>query len=662
MRDYGKLENIQAKLNWLRQESKDPDFTQYLDQMQVVLNKQCASANYLEQEIDNRYKQYQQIMADRMQMIPVQPQSVQDFTEVVQQPRPVAEQVQQIQPATETAQSQFTQQPLPQWAYQQPRKKSSVEFKIGADIFCVIGILFILVAFVMLGVTYMGDLFKGLCVCAIAGALILISELVLRRRMEKLSQCVTGLGICGLYVATLIISSDMLIITAVLFVVNIVAILIPIKRRALGVHTIHMVANTIFTVLVTDRAMHLAADPRQCCLYVLSNILVIGLIFRVMLRGAQKKRIAGIPCKDQGYIALYCVMLFVQTGTFANLVMQLSRGSMVGDLGLSANLWNYIFAASYLIPALISFLALMKRPEKWIAYYGVLLMALLTYGLSDHQTERVFCLLGIFAVCKLLSGVSVLKVSEVVVTGLVAFCSLFYVGGDDWYGIAFVGAFALSILTLHYYKVFHQLAITFVLVLFVTVKLINVSLLPSVILGVLFVLLLIFNHVGIWRDKQQKVYNGINLSIMALWCLLAIFVRDYLNSGIMALLGTAVIVLVLRKKYDMEVKNKYLFLMIFLTYMAFISGMEMAVIISSIIMAIAIVSVILGFAMQQKSVRIYGLILSIAVSLKIMFFDFRAMPIMERMLLFFVVGVIILAISCIYIVLEKKMSNRGETL
>ncbi len=763
MKEYGRLENIQVKLNIWRQESKDPNFTQYLNQMQNVLDKQFVSARCLEQDIDQNYRQYLQYfqagnpiqvasgeasvgqgqvcngkLEGIQQKLDKLRQESQDpnFTQYLEQMQTVlTNQGNSAKSLEEDINSKYAMylqyfprvpvqsQPKPQTFPQQMQsqtvapRKSSVEYKIGADVFCIIGILFILIAFVMMGINYMGDLFKGVCLYIVFGGLILVSELLLRKRAEKLSHAVTGLGICGLYASTMINGTlwenfntivsalitvvitllailisrkkdsvilkvisflgcyvsfwpasglgsdlDFSVLTVVLFATGIVSILVPVKKHEIGIHITHLVTNTVFSLSFAYRGWYFDTDMRLCCLFLLSNILIIGLIFKALVNCVEKKKSEGIYCNATDYALLYSVMLFLQSMFFVVCVHWVKEAYLYMDLGLSSEMWGHICLSLFVVLALAFFVVFAKSTYKWIQFYAVVLMLFISYGIWGSTTSFVIANLSIFIVTKILSRIKALRVGDVAITSGTAFIALLYFNMDDWYAYAYVAAFILSVFALKHFKVFHQIMITGVVTVFVAYKMWGISLISSVIVGVLFVFLLVFNHVKFWRDKYQEVYNYINLVIMALWALLAIFEQDYLNSIIMALLGTAVIVLVFSEKYNMEFRFKYLLLAVFWTYMVFASGIKTAVIISSIIMVIAIVCVIVGFVTKQKSVRIYGLALSLLISLKIMFYDFSSTPIMERMLLFFIVGVIILSISCIYIMLEKKMANRGENI
>ena len=106
-----------------------------------------------------------------------------------------------------------------------------------------------------------------------------------------------------------------------------------------------------------------------------------------------------------------------------------------------------------------------------------------------------------------------------------------------------------------------------------------------------------------------------------------------------------------------EFKHRELILVIFLTYMALIVKTNIPVINSILIMLIALVSVTAGFVKKDKPVRIYGLVLSLCTCGKIALYDYWGAPILQKTILFFVVGVIALVIAGIYIILEKKCNE-----
>ena len=118
------------------------------------------------------------------------------------------------QPVQSVAPQQYVQQsaqlmPVQQYI-QQPQqppakgKRKNIEFAVGAGVLSVVGILFVLTAFVLLSIYYMNDMLKGICLYVIAAAGILFSELYLERKKPKFAVGFTGLGICSLYLLTMV--------------------------------------------------------------------------------------------------------------------------------------------------------------------------------------------------------------------------------------------------------------------------------------------------------------------------------------------------------------------------------------------------------------------------------------------------------------------------
>ena len=81
---------------------------------------------------------------------------------------------------------------------------------------------------------------------------------------------------------------------------------------------------------------------------------------------------------------------------------------------------------------------------------------------------------------------------------------------------------------------------------------------------------------------------------------------------------------------------------------------------SILIAILASVAIGAGFYRKDKGVRVYGLILMICVALKLILFDFYQSSAGTRILVFFVVGILILGISFVYIFLEKKQMEKEQ--
>ena len=136
-----------------------------------------------------------------------------------------------------------------------------------------------------------------------------------------------------------------------------------------------------------------------------------------------------------------------------------------------------------------------------------------------------------------------------------------------------------------------------------------------------------------------------------------VYRNSYITYLCMFVFVLAYLVLTLQEKYYKNFKHRELILVIFLTYMALIVKTNIPVINSILIMLIALVSVTAGFVKKDKPVRIYGLVLSLCTCGKIALYDYWGAPILQKTILFFVVGVIALVIAGIYIILEKKCNE-----
>ena len=82
-----------------------------------------------------------------------------------------------------------------------------------------------------------------------------------------------------------------------------------------------------------------------------------------------------------------------------------------------------------------------------------------------------------------------------------------------------------------------------------------------------------------------------------------------------------------------------------------------AIVNSILLMLNALICVGMGFYIRDKALRIYGLVLSLLVCGKLVLYDFAGSNALQRMIVFFIVGLIALAIASIYMILEKNMQK-----
>lgn len=169
----GVLEQLRERIYELKMESRDPFFSEYLELLQDRVIKEKHAVDLLSDELDRKYKFYLERMEKQ------------------------AETSLEAEPERNVTVPENT-------PYAVVKKKKDGEFTIGIVAFSVVGVFFLLAAFVMLGRYFMNSFAKGIMMYAVPLVLCLFSEALVRRRSLKLSRVLTVLGISGLHVATLV--------------------------------------------------------------------------------------------------------------------------------------------------------------------------------------------------------------------------------------------------------------------------------------------------------------------------------------------------------------------------------------------------------------------------------------------------------------------------
>lgn len=675
---------LEQRMETLLAQSRDAYFSEYLAGMLSQLRNRVLTVEYVSAEVNRAYAMYVQ----RMQAYDAQ----------------LAAQAQAVAQEQTTAQAQ------------EDYGGKRLEFALGAGVLSVVGILFILTAFVMLGMTYMSGMLKGMCLYVIALAILLFSELFLTKKMPKFAIGITGLGICGLYLATLLnslylenfngwvamaaavaisasavllsrkrdsgtikiisftgcyicifligrpyyrligngytreeIAVNFLVTAAIVFIVNVMTVFLPVKKNRTAVHIFQLVANMFFSLIYAC-----AAEFRVPVYYVLfflvSALLTQGLIFYCLER-PKRMDMPKSRGMTAGNIAVYAVsnviLLFV----------------MLVECGRVEKEW-YLHGAmgAFLAVCILLLFLFGKSRLKWIQYWMFCGMALTVYhiGREHHYGESfwmwsVGIYIGVFLAAKLLSRVKILRSSELVITIFAALEAVIFFGRQDLTGaFCFLGAFLLSIAALYYWKSLYEGIFLAVLEAFILINFQN-ELTVAVMLCILFAGIIGFNSIAFFRGQNIRVFNYAGLGCMGCLYLLAAVNKNTLAYTIMLVLGIAFMLLAFCDKYGMNFKIKNLIFIFFLCYMTLIWEVPLPVVKSIILMIIAIGAVIAGFVIRQRRLRMSGLLLALAVSAKLVLWDFPGAATTEKMLLFLIAGLIVLAISGIYIALEKKI-------
>lgn len=651
MNEQGNRERTEQKLSELMRLSKEPYFSRYVAQMKKDLEEGVATPLQVEREADRSYAEYQRRMRDR-----------------------------------EAAQPEL--------------KTKSVEFKIGIHVFSLIGALFILAAFVTFGFYFLKGAFQGICIYMAAFALVLFSELFLRRKMQKFAGVITGIGIGCLYAAnivnylvlhlvngiiavllTLLIAAatiwlsrkrdsvvirligligcyvclypihgfetelSFFVLTVILFIVNVAGVLFPNQSRAAAILAVHAALNVIFTgaLLIIAGLDHVQATY-------LAALLLSSFIFMEIMAFVNRKRE-----KDNEIFIITCI------GSGLLLFMMFLLETITGE-----QLVGLIMAAVTAAVSMLLFLLWEKEDErKWAQVYFAAGLFLLIGAFSDQPVEQTITVGVIFLIARIGNRQRQLTALEAIAAVAVGLTGIGLSGSV----YAYILAALLVLLSFRINKlyVFHEIVTTAsVLVIWFLkcewFRLYNWGMdgkwfYPVAVL-LLMLLFLLFHHLQGLRDKKQEVYNIVSLCFVGIFCLLPLFEGHLWTRIAIMAAGTLAAFLLLRKRYGLYWKGNTLLWAGFFSLYSITGNFGSPVVSSILIMAAAFFLVGIGFRHKEKMERITGLVLAALVCLKLVLYDFREAELLYRMIVFLIVGVMALGISFLYMFLEKKMAQK----
>lgn len=651
MNEQGNRERTEQKLSELMRLSKEPYFSRYVAQMKKDLEEGVATPLQVEREADRSYAEYQRRMRDR-----------------------------------EAAQPEL--------------KTKSVEFKIGIHVFSLIGALFILAAFVTFGFYFLKGAFQGICIYMAAFALVLFSELFLRRKMQKFAGVITGIGIGCLYAAnivnylvlhlvngiiavllTLLIATatiwlsrkrdsvvirligligcyvclypihgfetelSFFVLTVILFIVNVAGVLFPNQSRAAAILAVHAALNVIFTgaLLIIAGLDHVQATY-------LAALLLSSFIFMEIMAFVNRKRE-----KDNEIFIITCI------GSGLLLFMMFLLETITGE-----QLVGLIMAAVTVAVSMLLFLLWEKEDErKWAQVYFAAGLFLLIGAFSDQPVEQTITVGVIFLIARIGNRQRQLTALEAIAAVAVGLTGIGLSGSV----YAYILAALLVLLSFRINKlyVFHEIVTTAsVLVIWFLkcewFRLYNWGMdgkwfYPVAVL-LLMLLFLLFHHLQGLRDKKQEVYNIVSLCFIGIFCLLPLFEGHLWTRIAIMAAGTLAAFLLLRKRYGLYWKGNTLLWAGFFSLYSITGNFGSPVVSSILIMAAAFFLVGIGFRHKEKMERITGLVLAALVCLKLVLYDFREAELLYRMIVFLIVGVMALGISFLYMFLEKKMAQK----
>ncbi len=682
----GILEGLEESIRYMLQESKEPEYTAYLQKMQERAGQQKQQVGLLKAELDRSYQMYLR----RMQVQEMPKEGNVQAEENLYAP---------VQPVQEKS---APERPAP------VQKKRNTEFTVGAAVLSIVGGGFILAALVTLGMTFMGGVFKGICLYGISLAFLLVSELYLYRKWPMLGATFSSIGIGGLYLSTAVnylglhnfnvlatlcitlvvtilvillsrkresvlyrvigmiagylcfltigegsTDTEILVATGLILLMNLLNILLPVRIAKTGINIMHMLVNTFFAMIFLLKVtVGCEAEQTVALIFVITSVIIMQALFVVQFIAYKKENRKACYV---GFLTAYYFSMFSYLAMVCLLVRDMAVPNIFDWYGYgSAVMLGIIGLVSIMI------LLLFQCSGQGHIYTFLNLLVYFLVGGAGGEWKDVICLLIMLVIVKLLCWQvkeRVYRINDIFLT--LALCSAVLAVDAPQAYVCVVGVL-VSIGLMRYWHTFYEMLLTFTLVFYTANHLPDMLQLPAVV-GILLVGILLYNNVKNWQGKGILVYN-ISALIGQAICFLHLsssaYEGQYITYLCMLVFGLATIILTLQEKYRMDCKGKYLILAGFLTYMAFILRTDIPVVNSVLLMAIALGCVGVGFALHKKSVRIYGLVLSLVVCGKLVLYDFFEAASVQKMILFFTVGAIALIIAAIYIVLEKK--NHSE--
>ena len=656
---------VKHRLLKLIEISEDPYYDQYLNQMLKDLESGKATPAQVSREADRTYKLYQQRMSQKK----------------MQEKAVVSAPSNDRKPEQEAAPT----------SVQNAKGADSFEFKIGAGIFSMVGAVFVLSAFVIFGFNFLEGVWQGVCLYAASLALVLLSELLLKRLNERFSQVITGIGISCLYISTVInfmvlkningiaasiitlvialfaillgrkkdaasirvisflgcyicflpirefeSSLSLLVMTGILLIINIVSVFFPNQKNARIISAVHLIAHTVFTGVATGLLLVRDMDVLYIALFAIASLIIINLIY---FRHKEK---------DEFYLKLifsialgFMAVFLVSIGCFEH--------GIEDEMLL---LFNKLLTEVMAIAISVVFFILWGTDErKWIQYYFTAVIVVLFNGFSDYRLETTIGIIAIFVLTRLLYKVKDLVVLDCILTIIMVLQGLYMC--KTWYVIPFAAVLLLSAFVIKRCAVFHEIVLSVGFVMGLCCQFDGNWTLPACV-GILFFFFLLFNHLPWLKEVKQLPYNITNISLAGLLCLCTVCCDQYYYNAITMVVGAVMIIVAFRARYGLAVPKKYLLLAGFLVYMIFTSHFETSVIVSILLMVVAIGCVAAGFLLKDKVYRICGLVMAILVCVKLVVYDFGELESLPKAILFLTVGLIALGISFIYIYLEKR--------
>ena len=670
-----------------RKEVKEEAFLGYLKKMEEALCREQVKIDDLAANLQQNYEVY---LKRQTTVAAAEPAPA--FVTQAQGESPMAEQehAQTEIPVTEPEETASIEE-----IYNRPAKKTDMEFGIGAVVLSIVGALFIIAALVIFGLNFMDNLQQGIFFYVLAGVVIAFSELVLRKHLERFAQAVTGIGVCVLYTATILnylylhtmnsvaallatvavsvfalllsrkresaslrmigilgcyislmpldkfeSQTEFIIPCVILLIVNAIYLLLPVSRNDRAVRNVHATANMVASAYL----MGMAWASEVSATWVFAFLAAILLIHYIIYYGTEPDgSLKGFYIA--GHIVLHLLLAFVVLDEKFYVV-----AAIVLALIHAAGIWLY-------------------QDKENLRWTGLHCFAAFFIVVCSSMTMKE-CMLAaavIFAAYQVLARLwnEELRIPAHVVSIYTALLFLSNMQSDTNMQYVLLAVLVLSIVGIKHDKAFHEILVMSVLWAFGLFGFDQLAIALPLSLVFLLVCVALFTRVELYQSSKMNtlvtfawIYNALSL----LASLTELGEPNRISMTIVLLAESALLMLLFSEVSGTEAANVVKYrthaLTIFFTYMVFAFGIELPIVVSILLMIIAVASVAVGFWLKIKSVRIYGLCMSLFVCGKLLLVDFADAQSADRVISFFVVGVIALAISYLYMRIERSLAEK----
>ena len=659
------MDSVRARIIKLRSASQDQQFNQYLTQLMNDMDTGRATFPQVANEVERVYQIY--LTRTGTAFIPSEP-------------------------------------PL---SHPQEKKKKAraendtqgAEYTIGATVIGIVGSLFLLIGFITFGLNYLAGIFQGIFLYLVSAAIILGSELSIKKKLPKFSYALTGLGIAALYASTIInylymktIGSlaaamitlliagfsillsrkkdspvmrmisfigcyicfltvarfqnqlEFLVASGVLFLANIASIFFPNRQHSEITHKIHMGLNTVFIIAFAVLARQDGVMDIYIILCLILNLVLINIV-----------------CLKQNKDVLTTVLFGIETGALSIMIL-----SVLNDLAHPYQLMSqriyYVALVFAMIMAVSICFYIISRDQAGKAYQYYFFIVFTVFMLIDPLgNEYIWGMLILFAAVKVFSRIKEFEAANAFVTVVALGAGI--ACKDEWQTWLFFAFSLVSIPLIKRWRLYYQYVITAYLLIFASVLIPpNEPFTLSILALVLFILIPVFRYsVRPYQANEknnidgmlQKIYNLTAVGLLGMFSFLCIDVDYAWSASLVTIIGAISIIIYFDPLFFIKFEKKYLLLAGYLAFMTLVIRFPNPIFASMILMLIALLCVGIGFKIHDKMQRICGLVLVIFVCFKMILYDFSELESLHKMIVFMVVGAFALFISLIYIRLEK---------